>query len=146
MTVKQLPILGLHDFVDDLQALFEVGKGALHRVHGDPLKVVERPAECVGALCEFPRHRRVAHQSIVGVQRHAEPQAPQHADRVLGNRLAHARVHVGSGAEFERHSSVAHELGESPEHLMARLASDVVDDAHAVPQSFGSAELQRLPD
>ena len=33
--------------VDDLEAFFEVGEGALHRVDGDPLKVVECPAECV---------------------------------------------------------------------------------------------------
>jgi len=122
-----------------------VGEGALHRVHGDPLEVIECPAEGVGALGELAGHRRVAHQPIVGVQRHAEAQAAQHADGVLGNRLAHARVHVGSGAELERHSSVAHELGETPEHLVTRHAADVVDDANAVPQSFGAAELQRLP-
>jgi len=44
-----------------------VGEGALHRVDGDPLKVIECPAERVGALGELAGHRRVAHQPIVGV-------------------------------------------------------------------------------
>jgi len=76
-----------------------LGEGALHRVHGDPLEVVERPAEGVGALRELAGHRRVAHQAVVGVERHAEAQSAQHADRVLGDRLADDGVHVRGGAQ-----------------------------------------------
>jgi len=122
-----------------------VGEGALHRVHGDPLEVIQRPTEGVGALRELASHRRVAHQAIVGVERHAEAQAAQHADRVLGDRLADAGVHVRGGAQLERYATVAHELGESPEPFMTRLTRDVVDDAYAVAEALGSAELQRLP-
>ena len=71
-----------------------MGEGALHRVDGDPLKVVECPAECVGALGEFAGHRSVAHEAVIGVQGYTESQATQHADGVIGNRLADSRVHV----------------------------------------------------
>ena len=49
-------IAWLHDFIDDFEPLFEVGKGALHRVDGDPLEVIEGPTEGVGALGELAGH------------------------------------------------------------------------------------------
>ena len=76
-----------------------MGEGALHRVHRDPLEVVERPAVGVGALRELAGHRGVAHQAVVGVERHAEAQSAQHADRVLGDRLADDGVHVRGRAQ-----------------------------------------------
>ena len=82
------------NLVDDFEALFEVGEGALHRVDRDPLKVIKRPAEGIGALCELSSHRGVAHQAVVGIERHAESKSSQHADGVLGNRLAYAGVDV----------------------------------------------------
>ena len=62
-----------------------MGEGALDRVDRDPLKVIQRPAECIGTLGELTRHRRVAHQAVVGVQRYSKAQSAQHANGVLGN-------------------------------------------------------------
>jgi len=46
----------LYDIIDDLESLFEVSECALYRVDGDPLEVVEGPAEGVGALGELAGH------------------------------------------------------------------------------------------
>ena len=54
--LPQFCIPRLHDGVDDLEAFFEVGEGALDRVDRDPLKVIQRPAEGIGTLGELPRH------------------------------------------------------------------------------------------
>jgi len=49
-------VAGLHDGVDDFQAFVKVGEGTLYGIHREPLKVVKRPAECIGALGELTRH------------------------------------------------------------------------------------------
>ena len=54
--LAQFCIPWLHDGVDDLEAFFEVGEGALHRVDRDPLKVIQRPAEGIGTLGELAGH------------------------------------------------------------------------------------------
>ena len=54
--LPQFRIPWLHDGVDDLEAFFEVGEGALHRVDRDPLKVIQRPAEGIGTLGELAGH------------------------------------------------------------------------------------------
>lgn len=69
-------IPGLHDGVDDFHAFFEVGDGTLYRVDRDPLEIVQGPAESIGALGEPSRHGRVAHQAVVGIQRHSKAQSP----------------------------------------------------------------------
>jgi hypothetical protein len=38
----------------------EVSEGAPHRVDGNPLEVVQSPAECVGTLGEFTRQLLVS--------------------------------------------------------------------------------------
>ena len=45
----------IRDGTDDC-ALFDVGEGALDRVDRNPLKVVERSAEGIGAMRELVRH------------------------------------------------------------------------------------------
>jgi len=55
-TVIKYRIPRLHDVVDDLESLRKVSEGALYRVDGNPLEVIESPAEGVGALGELAGH------------------------------------------------------------------------------------------
>ncbi len=81
----------LDDAVDDLAAARGTGRTRLHRVDGQPLEVARGPSRTPRASCShLVGHRRVAHQPVVGVDRDPEPEAAQHADRVLGDRGAHA--------------------------------------------------------
>src|SRR3546814_4461441 len=67
-------------------------------------------------------------------------------DRVLGDRVAHAGVHVGRGAHLERDSPVADEAGEATEGCPpVGVDGDVVDDANSVAEALGAAELHGLP-
>ena len=63
------------------------------------------------------------------------------------DRRGRAGVHVRRRAHLERHASIAHERRETSEHRpTVWILGDVVDDAHAVAESFGATPLQRLPD
>ena len=96
---------------------------------------------------ELLAHRDVAHQPVVGVDGDPEAQPAQQADRVLGDGVAHAGVDVRGGAHLERHPPVADERGQPAElDLAVGVDRDVVDDAHAVAEPLGAADLQRLPD
>ena len=100
----------------------------------------------VGELHHLVRHRRVAHQPVVGVDRHPEAQPAQHPDRVLGDARAHARVDVGGRAQLERDAAVADVRRQTSELLLAAPAGDVVDEADAVSEAGGTAVLHGLPD
>src|SRR5690349_9061227 len=65
---------------------------------------------------------------------------------MIGDGRAHAGADVGRRAQLERDAPVAHVGGEAAEVLMAGWSAEVVDDADAVAQPFGTAPLQRLPD
>ena len=65
---------------------------------------------------------------------------------MCGNGAGGAGVHVRGRADLERDSSVAHEVRQSPEVVVAVLFDDVVGDAHPVAEPFGVAELHGLPD
>ena len=56
-------------------------------------------------------------------------------------------MHVRGRAHLERYPRIAHEVREPAElDVAVAVDDDVVDDAHAVPETVGAAELQRLPD
>ena len=112
-------VLRLDHLVDDPQPFGEWREGALHRVDREPLEVVDAPTEGVGELLELRGHRRRAHQPVVGVDRDTEAQAAEHADRVLGDRLAHAGAEVRRRAQLERDAPVAHERRQPTELLVA---------------------------
>src|SRR3954447_943863 len=65
-------IARLDDAVDDAQPLRERRECALHRVDRQPFEVIETPAERVVQLLHLVRHRRRAHETIIGVDRHTE--------------------------------------------------------------------------
>ncbi len=136
----------LDQAVDDLQPFGERGERTLHRVDRDPFEVVETPAEGVVQLAQLAGHRRVAHQPVVGVDRDAEAQATEHADRMVGDRRAHAGVDVRRGAQLQRDAPVAHVRREEAEPLVTGRAGDVVHQAHTVAEPLRAAELHGLPD
>ena len=66
---------------------------------------------------------------------------------MVRDRSRGARVHVRARAHLERHAPVADERRQPAKLHRAVIADvDVVDDADAVAQPLGAAELERLPD
>src|SRR5664280_2954212 len=61
------------------------------------------------------------------------------------DRRRRSGVDVGRGADLEGDTSVANEVREPSEFVALTHPGDVVDDAHAVSQSLGVAELHGLP-
>ena len=71
----------------------------------------------------------------------------QRLDRVLGDGGHGAGAHVGGGAHLQGDAAVPDEGGQAAEvGLAVGAVLDVVDDAHAVAQALGPAELDGLPD
>ena len=127
------------------------GNGANARLHGvdrEPLEVARAPSRTRRAsLRHLLGHRRVAHQPVVGVDRDPEAQPAQHADRVLGDRRAHAGVDVRGRAQLEAgRAGRGRTTARRPSCSSPGGAGDVVDDAHTVTEPLGAAVLHRLPD
>ena len=102
------------------------------------------------SFSELLRHRDVTHQAVVGVDRDAEAQVGQESDRMFLDGAGRAGVHVRRRTHLERNAEVTDVAGQATELRDAAVdrdvGDDVVDDAHAVAESFGAAELQRFPD
>src|SRR5882762_3317682 len=65
-----LRVARFEDFVDEIDALLIGKESALHGIDGDLLEIGDRQAERVRRRFEFPSHRRIAHQPVVGVERY----------------------------------------------------------------------------
>src|SRR5580765_5288998 len=101
---------GLDHVVDQLNAPIVGDERALHRVDRDLLEVVEVQPEHVLSDVEFFRHRRVAHQAVVGVERDAELAAVVHAEGMRLDALGRTGVNVAAQTDLQRNPLVEHVL------------------------------------
>ena len=62
------------------------------------------------------------------------------------HRAGHTGVEIRRRAQLKRNPTIAHIRCKPAEHRMPGVEMDVLDDAHAMAQPFGAAQLQRLPD
>src|SRR5260370_8023763 len=69
-------------------------KGALHRVDGDLLKVLQGQTKGIASPLEFPGHGGVVHQADVGVERDAKFLLVNKLNRTLGNTPRSPRVNI----------------------------------------------------
>ena len=123
---------------------------ALHRVDRDLLEVVDAEAERLVSEHQLLRHRRVAHEAVVGVQRHPEVVPVVDPEGVLLDVRGRAGVDVAAQANLERNAFVENVLGQIS-HLddLGRIVAvepDVLDQPRGVADAVGAAPLDRLPD
>src|SRR3546814_1923638 len=71
----------LDDLVDEAQPLVEGPERALHGVDGEPLQVGPAVPERLAQRVHLARHRHVANEAVVGVDRDPEPEAGEQVDR-----------------------------------------------------------------
>ena len=76
-------IAWLDDRINEIAALIVREKGTFHCVDGDFLEVVEREAKRFLTSREFLCHRRVAHQTVIGVEGDAKFLLIQNLERML---------------------------------------------------------------
>src|SRR5215475_9540752 len=147
LAAHQCGVPGLDHVVDEREPLVERKEGRLHRVHGEPLQVGPPVAERVHQGGHLRRHRAAAHQPVVRVDRDSEVQPPQQADRVAGDRLRRAGLHVRGRAHLQGDSLVPDVRGEPPQLDPAVVVhGDVVDNAYTMAEPVGATPLDRLPD
>ena len=138
---------GLDDVVDYGEAVVKGDERAFGGVDGEPADVLPCPAEGIGASGELFRQGGVAHQTVVCVDGYPIVEVAQLADGVLGYGCRRPRVHIGSGADFQRDAPVSHKGGEVAEFGSAvGVDLDFVNYSHAVSEPFGAAELNGFPD
>src|SRR5436190_20898789 len=81
--IATLRVAWLDHVVNQLEAALIRDERALHRVDRDLLEVVDTQFEHATRQIEFLRHRRVAHQTIVRVQRDTETVPVVNPERML---------------------------------------------------------------
>src|SRR5579872_3813847 len=96
-----LGVTRLQYVINEITALTVRQKGALHRVDGNNLEILKRQTKSLRGRLEFLRHRCVAHQAIVGVQRNAKFLLIKNLERMLGQALRGTGLHVAEQTNLQ---------------------------------------------
>jgi hypothetical protein len=99
-------ITGLYRGVDEIDTPIIGQEGALHCIDGDLLEVVDRQPVGFRSRRELLAHRRVAHQSVIGVERNPKLLPEQDAEGVLLKAARSASMDVAQQADFQRNTLV----------------------------------------
>ena len=124
-----------------------VDEGALHGVHADFLKVLERQSEGIGSDFHLLGERRVAHEPVVRTQKDPEVVAEQNRERMLAERGSRTCSDVAGKAHLQGDSLVLNEVSQLT-HLLDHesVQAHVVHKPCAMPYPVGAADFDGLPD
>ena len=131
------PYRGLITLVDDRRPLIvEVNERRLHRVHGEPLQIAPAITNASTSRTISSAHGGIAHQPVVGGDRHPEPQ-PRPADRTGAARASPRRsARWNSGTSQAEFACPRTSAASCPDARRVRAALlDIVGDANPMAQS-----------
>src|SRR5260370_12325911 len=135
------------DYRVDQIATPVIGKeGALHRVDGDLLKILQGQTKGIASRLEFPGHGRVAHQAVVGVERDAKFLLVKNLKGMLGKAAGGSRVNIADQANLQGNPLVENVLREVTQfHGLTLRDGNVIDQSGPVSDAVRSAVLNGLP-
>src|SRR5258708_5701127 len=121
-------------------------KGALHRVDGDLLKILQGQTKGIPSRLEFPGHGRVAHQAVVGVQRNAKFLLIKNLKGMLGKAAGGPGMNIADQANLQGNPFVKDVLREVAQfHRLTLRDGNVFDQSRPVSDAVRSAVLNGLP-
>src|SRR5438067_8846564 len=132
--------------VDEIATAVVGKKGALHRVDGDFLKVLQGQTKSILGSFEFLGHGGVAHQAVVGVQCYAKFLLIENFKGMLGKAAGGAGMNIADQANFQRNPFVENVLREVAQfHRLTVHDGNVIDQPRPVSDAMRSAVLNGLP-
>lgn len=139
-------VTGLDGGVDEIDTPIIGQEGALHCIDGDLLEVVDRQPVGILSRRELLAHRRVAHQSVIGVERNPKLLPEQDPKGVLLKAARSASMHVAQQADFQWNTLVENILRKFTQlHDLAICDRNIVDQPCPMSDSMRSAILDSLP-
>lgn len=119
----------------------------LHGVYRNLLKVAEGQVVLLRCDGHLLGQIRVAHQSVVRAQEHAEPVLEEEREGMLLVAFGGTCAHIAGETHLHRYAPVQDELRKGAELQYATvLYHHVLNETHPMADPVGTADLYRLPD
>src|ERR1700756_408877 len=137
----------LDRLVDQVTTLVVGQEGTLHRIDRNLLEIIKGKPESFRGSFKFPRHRRGAHQPVIGVQCYPELLLVQNLEGMLFKAGRRTGVDVAEEADLEGNTFVENILSEIAQFDRLSVGdSDIIDQASPMADAVCSAVLDSLPD